>query len=201
MKYIYIKAEKEGGGFPVFPLVFVVALVLTVVGWAHTREVPEMIKVVDSSPVPMIEAPTIRWDEGEEIDPPKRHYVAVSHESISQVFESVGSPLAGKVPWLVEECQDRDLNPALVAAVMAKESGWGQSWYCQNHFNCFGWGYTDSGDQGYHYKSFEEATEEILDLYAQWYPCEDAYCMADRGYNLHEEWVYGVSEIMALFVR
>lgn len=118
-------------------------------------------------------------------------------ERIQGVWERMGSPIADKVPYVYSEASKRGLEPELVLAVMAKESGWGRSCY---KGNCFGYGATDSGNIDKWFPGdFETATEMILDSYAQFYNVDTAEEMAARGYNFHEEWVVGVNIIRSYF--
>ena len=117
--------------------------------------------------------------------------------SIQLKYQQVGSPLADRIPWLVSECGKRDLNPKLVAAVMAKESGWGKN--CHQG-NCFGYGALDSGNMSEWFGGdFETITLKILDAYQVYYNVDTAQEMSDRGYNFHAEWVVGVNQIISYF--
>lgn len=121
---------------------------------------------------------------------------------IKKVYSKYATKTLNKnIDWLYQECIKRGLSPSLVFAVQAKESGWGKSYYCTNHKNCFGYGYTDSGKVGnYHGESYREVTSRILDKYKkQGYGMVNAKTMAERGYNFHPEWIVGVNEIQSWF--
>lgn len=121
-------------------------------------------------------------------------------EKIQRVWENVGSPIAHEIPWVVAECEKRDLNPELVLAVMAKESGWGRSEFCRVRGNCFGWGYTDSNPTQSNWEGeFEKTTLTILDSLAMYYNVDTAEQMAARGYNFHAEWIEGVNLIKSYY--
>jgi hypothetical protein len=111
-------------------------------------------------------------------------------------YQAVGSPIADKIVWVVSEAEVRGLNPYLVLAVMAQESGWGR--YCPRG-NCFGWGFTDSGDMGIGDGSFENTTLHILDQLATYYGVQTAEEMHQLGYNFHDSWVVNVSLIESSF--
>jgi len=121
--------------------------------------------------------------------------------SILEGYGRAGSPFGrSKIAFVYSEAKKRNLNAKLVLAVMAKESGWGKSYYCMNKGNCFGYGYTDSGKVGNYEGSFKETTEKILDAYKrQGYGKTTAQDMASRGYNFHKEWVIGVNSIIGSF--
>lgn len=115
---------------------------------------------------------------------------------IAGKYQAVGSPIADKINWVVAEAEARGLNPYLVLAVMAQESGWGR--YCPRQ-NCFGWGMTDSGDMGIGDGSFESTTSHILDQLATYYRVQTAEEMHQLGYNFHDSWVVNVSLIESSF--
>jgi hypothetical protein len=141
---------------------------------------------------------------GSALDIPQPEVVPASVEAynssaiipIQTRFASVGSPVTDKIPWLVEQAEIRGLNPYLVAAVMALESGWGRS--CPRG-NCFGYGMTDSGDLGIGDGSFETTTAYILDQFAIHYAVQTAQEMASLGYNFHAEWIVNVNSIQGMF--
>jgi len=125
-----------------------------------------------------------------------------SKDGIQRIYARYATiSLQANVDWLYAEVTKRGLNPELVFAVQAKESGWGKSWYCINHGNCFGYGYTDSGKVGnYHGDDYREVTRRILDKYVeQGYGIGDAYTMSKRGYNFNAEWAVVVTEIVSWF--
>lgn len=107
------------------------------------------------------------------------------------------------IDWLYGECERRGLEPSLVFAVQAWESGWGKSAYCINDNNCFGFGYTDSGKVGnWDGGNYRDITALILDKYVeQGYGVESASVMASRGYNFHQSWIDNVNLIESYFSR
>lgn len=122
-------------------------------------------------------------------------------ESIQAVYAKHNSPITNKIPYLVNECERLGLNPYLVAAVQAEESGWGKSNYCINKHNCFGYGATDSGNIDYWFNnsSYEEATTKILESLARHYKVPTAEIMSARGYNTRQSWINNINSIMNEF--
>lgn len=104
-----------------------------------------------------------------------------------------------KISFVYQESKERGLNPKVVIAVMAKESGWLTSEYCTKKGNCFGYGYTDSGKVGNYEGEFKKVTEKILDMYKKQGYGQSAESMAKRGYNFYPEWIVGVNIIKGYF--
>jgi hypothetical protein len=149
--------------------------------------VPEEVKIEPTSPETVI-APV----EGV----PLQTDPSGAATRIAGRYQAVGSPIADRIAWVVTEVEARGLNPYLVLAVMAQESGWGR--YCPRG-NCFGWGFTDSGDLGIGDGSFENTTLHILDQLATYYGVQTAEEMHQLGYNFHDSWVVNVSLIESSF--
>lgn len=174
--------------------VFGIIAVLMYAAWLANIEYP---RFKTSGSVPCIETAPLEYDLVE------RDYLFAGRprtvSGIVDAYQRAGSPIVDKIPWVIATSEKYGLSPELVLAVMAEESGWGKSWACQNHFNCLGWGYLDSGDQGYHYSSFEEAFEDILRFYSVYYNVDTAEEMSALGYNTRQSWVDNVNLIMSYF--
>ena len=149
-----------------------------------------------------MKTPQIDTVQFAEFEPPKRYpSLDITIKQIKDYYESVGSPIAHKVDWLVIESEKRGLEPKLIAAIQAKEGAWGRSYYCKIHYNCFGYGIMDSRslNEFLNFESYEEGTSKILDYIAEHHPSGTAAGMRKSGYNFHKEWQDGVEEIQGYF--
>jgi len=159
----------------------------------HTKqkEIEKEIKIVE------VEKEIIKQQTPSEPkkEPPQRKSKAT--QEIQPVYKLYNSPISHKVNWVVTECEKRGLNPYLVLAVQAQESGWGKNCYFGN---CFGYGLTEDGNlPDWYGDTYENITIKILDSYAIYYNVNTAEEMRERGYNHRQSWVDRVNLIMSYF--
>lgn len=129
-----------------------------------------------------------------------RELEADACSGIEKRFLEVGSPRAKDVIWVCNEAIQRGLNPRIVLAIFAEESGWGRSSPCLKYGNCFGYNYTATTNGDGYKGEFRKTTKKILEAFKRnGYAVSTAEATAQKGYNQHPEWIVKVNSIMSSF--